>query len=91
MELDGEPNATVLTVINANMATLRTIGKKSHLGLLFPVHKNMTLVGLVGGDRLCGQSFSLQIQRSRVRFPALPDFPRRRVSGTGSTQPREDN
>ena len=25
-------------------------------------------------DRLCGQSFWLQIQRSRVRFPALPDF-----------------
>jgi hypothetical protein len=38
-----------------------------------------------------GQSFWLQIQRSRVRFPALPDFLRSSGSGTGSTQPREDN
>jgi hypothetical protein len=38
-----------------------------------------------------GQIFWLQIQRSRVRFPALPDFLRSRGSGTGSTQPREDN
>jgi hypothetical protein len=27
----------------------------------------------------------------RVRFPALPDFPRCSGSGTGSTQPREYN
>jgi hypothetical protein len=39
----------------------------------------------------CGQSSWLQIQRSRVRFPALPDFLRSSESGTGSTQPREDN
>jgi hypothetical protein len=38
-----------------------------------------------------GQSFWLQIQRSWVRFPALPDFVRSSGSGTGSTQPREDN
>jgi hypothetical protein len=38
-----------------------------------------------------GQSFWLQIQRSWVRFPALPDFLRSSGSGTGSTQPREDN
>jgi hypothetical protein len=37
------------------------------------------------------QSFWLLIQRSRVRFPALPDFLRCRRSGTGFTQPREDN
>ena len=36
-----------------------------------------------------GQSFWLQIQRSRVRSPALPDF--LSSSGTGSTQPREVN
>ena len=36
-----------------------------------------------------GQSFWLQIQRSRVRFPALPDFLSGSVSGTGYTQPRE--
>jgi len=38
-----------------------------------------------------GQSFWLQIQRSRVRFPALPDFLSSCWSGTGSTQPREIN
>ena len=38
-----------------------------------------------------GQSFWLQIQRSRVRFPALPDFLSSSESGTGSTQPREIN
>jgi hypothetical protein len=38
-----------------------------------------------------GQSFWLQIQRSWVRFPALPDFLRSNGSGTGPTQPLEDN
>jgi hypothetical protein len=38
-----------------------------------------------------GQSSWLQIQRSQVRFPALPHFLRSSGSGTGSTQPREDN
>jgi hypothetical protein len=38
-----------------------------------------------------GQSLWLQIQRSRVQFPALADYLRSGVSGTGSTQPREDN
>jgi hypothetical protein len=37
-----------------------------------------------------GQSSWRQIRRSRVRFPALPDF-LSSGSGTGSTQPREDN
>ena len=38
-----------------------------------------------------GQSFWLQIQRSRVRSPALPDFLSSSGSGTGFTQPREVN
>jgi hypothetical protein len=38
-----------------------------------------------------GQSFWLRIQRSRIRFPALPHFLRSRGSGAGFTQPREDN
>ena len=38
-----------------------------------------------------GQSFWLQIQRSRVRSAALPDFLSSSGSGTGSTQPREVN
>jgi hypothetical protein len=41
--------------------------------------------------RYSGQSFWLQIQGYRVRFPALPDFLRSSGSGTGSTQPRGDN
>ena len=36
-----------------------------------------------------GQSFWLQIRRSRVRSPALPDLLSSSGSGTGSTQPRE--
>jgi hypothetical protein len=38
-----------------------------------------------------GQSSWLQIQRSRVRFLAPPDFLRSSGSGTGSTQLRQDN
>jgi hypothetical protein len=38
-----------------------------------------------------GQSSWLQIQRPRVRFPALPDFLRSSGSRTGSNQPREDD
>jgi hypothetical protein len=36
-----------------------------------------------------GQSSWLQVQRSLVRFPALPDFLRSSGSGTGSTEPCE--
>ena len=35
-----------------------------------------------------GQGFWLQMQRSRVRFPVLPDFLSGSGSGTGCTQPR---
>jgi hypothetical protein len=38
-----------------------------------------------------GQSSCLQIQRSWVRFPTLPDFLRSSGSGKGSTQPHEYN
>jgi hypothetical protein len=38
-----------------------------------------------------GQRSSLQIQRSRVRFSALPRFVNSSGSETGPTQPREDN
>jgi hypothetical protein len=33
----------------------------------------------------------MQVQKSRVRFLALPDFIRSSGPGTESTQPREDN
>jgi hypothetical protein len=46
----------------------------------------------INRDRPCrNQSSWLQTQRSRVRFPALPDFLRSSGSRTGSTQSREDN
>jgi hypothetical protein len=38
-----------------------------------------------------GQSSWLQFQRSRVRFPELPDILRSSGCGAESTQPREDN
>jgi hypothetical protein len=38
-----------------------------------------------------GQSSWLQIQRSRARFPVLPDFLRISVAGTWSAEPLEDN
>jgi hypothetical protein len=54
---------------------------------------SLYLHGVVLGPplRSCGQSSWLQIQRSRVRLPALLDYLRSSGSGTGSTQPREDN
>jgi hypothetical protein len=38
-----------------------------------------------------GQSSWLQIQRSRIRFPATPDILSSSGSGTGSAHPSEDN
>jgi hypothetical protein len=38
-------------------------------------------------DRLCG----LVVRVPGYRFPGLPDFLKSSGSGTGSTQPREDN
>jgi hypothetical protein len=38
-----------------------------------------------------GQSSWLEIKRSWVRFPTLPDFLRSSGSGTGSAQPRDHN
>jgi len=64
------------------------VGK--NLSEMFPIRN-----GLKQGDRpplwSSGQSFWLHIQRSRVRFPALPDFLSSSGSGTASTQPREIN
>jgi hypothetical protein len=45
----------------------------------------------LGRIRSSGQSSWLRIQRSRVRFQELLNFLRSSGSGTGSTQPREDN
>jgi hypothetical protein len=66
--------------------------------LLWSVLMSILLISFLGGWMQLqphvwssGQSTWLQIQRSRVLFPALPDFLKSSVSGTGSTQPREYN
>jgi hypothetical protein len=64
--------------------------------------RNKPLVSTEGGEFLTSsstvpplwfirQSSWLQIQKSRVRFQALPDFMTSSGSGTVFTQPREDN
>ena len=75
----------------------RTINKYKYLEskhiLLTAFESNNKKVLLDGISRpplwSSGQSFWLQIQRSRVRIPALPDFLSDSGSGTGCTQPRE--
>ena len=63
------------------------LGKAVDVPLRYPKEFSHCLFSLWSS----GQSFWLQIQRSRVRFPALPDFLSSSGSGTGSTQPREMN
>ena len=62
-------------------------------GLLFVRNVTEELRTAYGGARpplwSSGQSFWLQIQRSRVRFSALPDILSGSGSGTVYTQPRE--
>jgi hypothetical protein len=76
--------------------SLEAIWKLWRRGKLF-LHRefnyDLTIVQSVARTPLwsSGQSSWLQIQRYRVRFPALPDFYESSGSGTGSTQPREDN
>jgi hypothetical protein len=50
---------------------------------------NFASVPNPNSDVAVGQSSWLQIQKSRVRFLALPDFLRSSGSGLRSTQPRE--
>jgi hypothetical protein len=57
------------------------------------ISRGLVRLTLLQYYRLCGlvvRSSWLQIQGSRVRFPALPDFLRSSGFGTGSPQPRED-
>ena len=63
--------------------------KKKKLPTAFKYTNETQLINL--DMRSSGQSFWLQVERSRVRFPALPDFLSSSGSGTGSTQPREVN
>ena len=58
--------------------------------LRYPAHKIIIYITYIWPPLWSsGQSFWLQIQRSRVRSPARPDFLSSSGSGTGSTQPRE--
>jgi hypothetical protein len=65
------------------------------MNLLVYVCQQVQFAKLLNGFRpplwASGQTFWLQIQRSRIRFPALPDFLKSRGSETGSTLPHEDN
>jgi hypothetical protein len=60
--------------------------------ITYSTHINLCYLIIINRPPLwsSGHSFWLQIQRSRVLFPALPDFLRTSGSGTWSTQPRED-
>ena len=73
-----------ITVSNHNQHTFTNIFIKQQLVMA------LSVVGCDWRFFSC-LSFWLQIQRSRVRSPALPDFLRSSGSGTGSTQPREVN
>ena len=57
--------------------------------ILLCLQSVMDTLVILSYNRLCGLVVRLQIQRSRVRSPALPDFLSSSGSGTGSTQPRE--
>jgi hypothetical protein len=62
---------------------------------IYNVHKNDDITALCTSPRpplwSTGQSSSLQTERPRVRFPAIPDSLRSSGYGTGCTQPREYN
>jgi hypothetical protein len=82
----GRRNASTLQSL-CSKSVVNTEANTQSLGIL-----NLHLFVYVGPPLWSsGQSSWLEIQRSRVRFPALPDFLRNSGSGTGSTQPREDN
>jgi len=77
--------------VNLYQNTRRYIAERFYLFLLTNNEHEIINYYLRNGPPLwsSGQSFWLQIQRSRVRSPALPDFLSSSGFGTGSTQPRE--
>jgi hypothetical protein len=73
-------------------ASIIRVIRISELGTILAVTSNrLAMKYCVPGPPLWsrGQSSLLQTQRSRVRFPALPDFLTSSSSATGSIQPRE--
>jgi hypothetical protein len=53
------------------------------------IHTCVIFTYICFNDRLCG--LVVRVPGYRSRFPVLPDFLRSSETGTGSTQPREDN
>jgi hypothetical protein len=87
--LEGNLRVMNVTYVSGetHLHTDDCIDKQSIQGLQRPAHciQRYFKYGLY----YRGPPLWLQIQRSRVRFPALPDFQRSSGSGKGSTQPRE--
>jgi hypothetical protein len=82
--------AVMLLLVSLHMFLLSPFCAVVTFSSLFRVCCILHAGMLVLTDRLCGQRSWLQIEEW-VRFPALPDFLGSSGSGTGSTQPREDN
>jgi hypothetical protein len=86
-----KPNNRHVSVNGVNLWRLRARTKRKNFYIdMLHSHPQISIPKSTF-DHLCGQNFWLQIQRSWVRFPALPDFLRSRGSGTGSIQPHEHN
>jgi hypothetical protein len=79
-----------LTLLNWNTESSPCLNVRNRFYIFFP-GTLVTLFVLSNFLWSSGQRFWRQIQRSRIRFSALPDFLRSSGSGTGSTQPREYN
>jgi hypothetical protein len=84
------PNVWSRVTSIVNKRTTRSEGPTASQGAVEPAF-GTTVMYVWPPPWSSGQSLWLQIQRSPVRFPALPGFLRSSGSGTGSTQPREDN
>jgi hypothetical protein len=79
----GELGVKTLILTELSEQTLRSSGAK--------VTDRRSTDGCGDVGSTCTTVFVATDQRSRVRSPGLPDFLRSSGSGTGSTQPREDN
>jgi hypothetical protein len=81
---------------HASPAATSTRASQTHEGILDDIHYTQPtftapLDFVQRSLWSSGQSSWLQTQKSRVRIPELPDFLSSSGSGTGSTQPRQNN
>jgi hypothetical protein len=77
-----------LVIYEVKAAIFQTLKIRSYM---LTLKRGQSRKGGMTNSRSSRQNFWLQIQRSQVWFPGLPDFLRSRESATGSTQPREGN